>query len=589
MTHYIIAPPNQHIHTALEKITATIRGISFEIETPENIGEPTHAKATPDDKLLHSPILQAMLKRKAHIAVLTAADLPYPLPQGIELVALLNNSHTAPAEARHKITKAQAYNLHNQLAILIHPEKTYLKELFAPFDTRKQFGKVSMVGAGAGEADLITVRGQNLLSVADVVLYDELIDKKILNLISGKKVFVGKHKHFEAKTQDETHEFMYRYALRGYHVVRLKGGDPMIFGHGSEEVAYLEKRFIPVEVVPGITTALSAAARLRTSLTLKNLASSVAYCTGYPKKSIQFPSADTLVYYMCSTHLQYICQRLIDLGRHQNTTVVLAHNLGYPGESLQFSTLKETAHLQDKLPTPLVAIISNALDRNQWHIATRQQKKALFTGLTLPKETGEHKIIHRPFIEIKELDDYTELDTTINNLALYQWIVFTSRYAVAYFFKRLYALHIDSRQLAHLMIASIGNTTSAKLKEYGIIPNLQAADESSEGIVTEFKNRGISNTRILIPRSNAGLPLLPDGLQKLGNQIDIAVVYLNLPKKVKLSIKPNQYDEIIFSSPSGVRSFFRQIPAEDLQARFVCKGKQTQQELNKFISADPTG
>ena len=243
-----------------------------------------------------------------------------------------------------EILPFETHPLQGSLAVVAKSNNAYLKSLFHKIDIRKGFGKVYLTGFGPGSADLITVQGLKALKRAEVIFYDDLIDQAFLNNFTCKKVYVGKRKDKHSFGQDEINAMLYKSALEGKQVVRLKGGDPQIFGRGGEEFDYLRERLIHVEIIPGITSALAAASYTGIPLTQREESSSVAFCTGYPEDKITVPIADTLVYYMAASNLNLIGKKVMESGKDPDTPVALVSNISTPLQKTLFSTLGQVAN-----------------------------------------------------------------------------------------------------------------------------------------------------------------------------------------------------------------------------------------------------
>ena len=236
-----------------------------------------------------------------------------------------------------------------------------IKAIFSPFDLRAGYGKVTLVGFGPGNPDLLTIGGDKALSCADIIFHDNLIDKDFLEKYRAEKVYVGKRKDKHSYQQDEINEMVYQAAIAGKTVVRLKGGDPMIFAHGREELDFLQSRFVEVEIIPGISSAIALSSYTHIPLTHRGISSSVAFVTGHSAKDIQIPDADTLVYYMAGSNISNIAKKLIKSGRSPDTPVALIHNVSLPDQKTFFSSLKELQYSIIKYPTPIIVVIGDVV------------------------------------------------------------------------------------------------------------------------------------------------------------------------------------------------------------------------------------
>jgi len=229
-------------------------------------------------------------------------------------------------------------------------------------------GRVYLVGAGPGDPDLLTVKAYKILQRADVVLYDALVGEEILELIPQRvlKIYVGKRKNNHSLPQEEINSLLWRFAREGKTVVRLKGGDPFIFGRGGEEYCHLLKLGLPVEVVPGISSFYSAPERFGIPLTFRNVASSFAVITGHCAKKgcIDFESLkgiDTLVFLMAVSNRQKIAQRLLEIGKEKTTPVAFISNAYRKGEKLLLTTLGEVAENPPEVEAPAVMVVGKVV------------------------------------------------------------------------------------------------------------------------------------------------------------------------------------------------------------------------------------
>lgn len=250
-------------------------------------------------------------------------------------------------------------------------------------NAKEKQGKVYIVGAGPGDPELITIKGYKKMNEADVILYDSLIHHSLLNLpefLKKEKIFVGKRKGRHSFSQEEINELLLKYALEGKTIVRLKGGDPFIFGRGGEEIYYLKKHGIKVEVIPGITAALACAAELQIPLTHRDLGRSVIFLTGYSSANAEdesgFPDLNwdiladesiTLVFYMGLYHLEKITKRLIEKGRNKDTPAVVISKATYPDQKIILGSL-ETIYqnsLEQSAEFPSLLIVGNVIQLMQ--------------------------------------------------------------------------------------------------------------------------------------------------------------------------------------------------------------------------------
>ena len=474
----------------------------------------------------------------------------------------------------------KTHPLQGCLAIVARKDRKDLKEIFGKLDTQSQFGKVYLVGFGPGNPDLLTIRAEKMIAKADIIFYDDLLDKDFLEKYQAEKIYVGKRKNVHSLEQDDINLLLLQSACDGKTVVRLKGGDPMIFAHGGEEVEFLQSNLIDVEVIPGISTANALASLCKIPLTHRDIASSVAYVSGHAPRGIQIPDVDTLLFYMAGTKIKEIAGQIISKGWSPQTPVALVHNVSLTDQQEFFHTLEKLANNDIKFPTPIIAVIGDVVDlrfKTSQEILAKK-RNVLVTGLdtTLYEKLGN--IIHTPLIAIEPLSDNSNLKKAIKDINDYAYLVFTSRNTVQYFFEALYSLKKDTRSLAHLKIYSIGSTTSASLLQHGIVTDAQASPEDSEGIIQLFTNKQIKG-KILIPRSDKALGIIPKGLKNLHLDVDTIAAYQNVmpsnPKVVDLS----SIHTIVFTSPSCVDNFSSLYGNIPTNKQIVVKGNTTYNHL----------
>lgn len=499
------------------------------------------------------------------LTILNLEVLPFPLPESIKVVAILS------------FDKNQTY------AALLANDRVFANyERFCHSSIQHTFGKVYLVGAGQCSKELLTIKAHELLQKADIIFYDSLIDNSILELSQAVKVFVGKRAANHFKDQKDINRLLFEAALKHSTVIRLKGGDPMVFGHAGEEIAFLEGRQIQVETVPGISSVLGASALANLPLTLRNISNSVSFCSGHERSKIEVPNTDTIVYFMGAGNLRAIANALLEHQRPQETPLTLFYNIGGPDQEVFYETIQSILHSEKVYKAPLLVIAGEVGNRHCWYQAFQYKPKILFTGTNLGKYAHLGYVFHQPMIELRPLKDYTETDLVIESIGSFAWLIFTSLYAVDYFLKRWFDLGKDSRKLAQVKIASIGAVTTGRLREYGLLPDLQAANESSEGLVSLFSELGIKGTKILIPRSNLATNFLPDTLEEMGNQVVRLTVYENTFPANNQKTEVENFDQVIFTSPSCVDNFIKVYGSLPQKPEIICRGKETQKRVEHY-------
>jgi len=460
-------------------------------------------------------------------------------------------------------------------------------------------GKIYIVGAGPGRTDLITVRGLNILKEAEVIIYDYLVGDGLLKLANpqAEKICadeLGKKRYANSFTsaQEKINQLMIKKVLQGKKVVRLKNGDPSIFGRLSQELEALTNKKIEFEVVPGVTAASVAAAYVGIPLTDRRFASSVVLATGHedPNKTKslldwnEIASKGTIVLYMAVENLPQITFELIRRGKSEKTPALIISQAGSLNQKVVRGELKSIAPKvkQAKLSAPAVVIIGEVAKLEKHFNWLKKSKRILFTGLSSEHFFEKGKTyFHLPLIEIKPLEDYKEFDQHLPELKKFDWIVFSSRFGVEYFFERLIATGKDVRALMEVKIAAVGNSTGEKLLTYGLRADLIPKEESSAGLIKEFKKIGIKGKKVFLPRSDLADKGLAKGLEKLGAKVTAAVAYQNVMPKNLPDLDFDFFDEIYFTSPSTVRNFkkrYGKVPKK-IKVRWI--GKVTKQALKK--------
>jgi uroporphyrinogen III methyltransferase/synthase len=304
----------------------------------------------------------------------------------------------------------------------------------------------------------------------------------------------------------------------------------------------------------------------------------VAFVTGH-SQNVQLPNADTVVIYMGGSNIQQTAAKAIADGRNPNTPVMLGYNVSRPDQQEFFSTLAELSENETKYPTPVIIVVGDVVKlRNNAEQAV-VKPNYLVTGTQKEHYEQIGNVMHQPLINIEAIWPNMALENEINRLGDYDWLFFTSRYTVNFFFEALEKLGKDARVLAGLRIASVGRITSQELKLHGIIPEVQATEESSVGLLKDFETNNIPIGKVFIPRSDIGLPVLPEGLRKMGWEVITVSVYHNTyPENLKpldLSTIPN----IVFSSPSCVTNFLRLYGKFPEGKNYIFRGKETEKRF----------
>ena len=517
------------------------------------------------------------------------------------------------------------------LAITALKESQALQQAFASKSILDKQGSVSLVGFGPGDPDLLTIKAAKAIDAADIIFYDDLIDDSYLADKKAEKIYVGKRAGYHHKEQADINRLLLEAAREGKNVVRLKGGDPMIFAHGSEEIEYLESNLIKVNVIPGITTASALAASQKISLTHRDFSSSVALVSGHTPQPVT-PDAETLVYYMGAKQLQTIATQLIDKeGWAFNTPVLLTYNVSRPDEQTFETTLWNLRNGEmQNLPTPLIALIGNVAGLK--HHQVSDIKPTLYTG-TLPAiEKRKADYTYTPLIEIsyhpsyftKILEDnycehydgksFTEYCEWDESQALYY--IFTSQYGVQATLD--YYDLILKEQEEHVFI-SIGDTTTEALHKAGVKDVIQVEQDNRYGVIEWFKKEKerldaarpqyehsyelfekmdldnydheladfvyrYENRLVFYPHSSLSPEDIPLALQELGFNVLSAIVYNNeLPKNPR-RVNLNHFKRIVFTSPSTIDNFIKLYGKLPENTEFITRGPITQAHLEEVLN-----
>lgn len=703
----VIARGSRLSRLQVEEVFKNFPELAYEIKYLESYGDKNQQISllngeAPAD-IFTRELDDAIRQGDADIAIHSAKDLPYPLPEDIEVIALfpafdttdslVSRGHKKLAELpagsiigtssplrkkglnelrpdltikgirgcieeRVQQVKDGKYDaaivatcalkrlgMEDEIAEVLpfptHPLQGFLaitakkgsdlKQAFASKSILDKQGSVSLVGFGPGDPDLLTIKAAKAIDAADIIFYDDLIDDSYLADKKAEKIYVGKRAGYHHKEQADINRLLLEAAREGKNVVRLKGGDPMIFAHGSEEIEYLESNLIKVNVIPGITTASALAASQKISLTHRDFSSSVALVSGHTPQPVT-PDAETLVYYMGAKQLQVIATQLIDKeGWAFNTPVLLTYNVSRPDEQTFETTLWNLRNGEmQNLPTPLIALIGYVAGLK--HHQASDIKPTLYTG-TLPAiEKRKADYTYTPLIEIsyhpsyftKILEDnycehydgksFTEYCEWDESQALYY--IFTSQYGVQATLD--YYDLILNEQEEHVFI-SIGDTTTEALHKAGVKDVIQVEQDNRYGVIEWFKKEKerldaarpqyehsfelfekmdldnydheladfvyrYENRLVFYPHSSLSPEDIPLALQELGFNVLSAVVYNNeLPKNPR-RVNLNHFKRIVFTSPSTIDNFIKLYGKLPENTEFITRGPITQAHLEEVLN-----
>lgn len=478
-------------------------------------------------------------------------------------------------------------------------------------------GMVYLVGAGPGDYRLISLKAVDCLKKAEVVVYDRLADDRILKWApdNAEYIYVGKASSNHTMKQPDINQLLVDKAKAGKCVVRLKGGDPFVFGRGGEEGLLLRENDLPFEVVPGITSAISVPAYAGIPVTHRGIATSFAVVTGHEdptkgKSNMRWEhlatGVDTLVFLMGVANLPHITSKLIENGRAAKTPAAVIRWGTKPEQQVLLTTVGEAAAdvAKSKLKPPAIFIVGDVVklrDKLQWFdepkthplfgktvLVTRARAQA--SKLTARLESAGAKVIETPAIEIAPpADNYQGLDAAIKDIASYQWIIFTSVNGVTNFFDRLNLAKKDTRALGYAKIAAIGSATAEELARHGVIADVVPAEFRAEGLIEALKGQLPPHAKILLPRAKEAREILPEKLQALGAEVQVVTAYqtvcgaIDKEKMVDL-IKNGAIDMVTFTSSSTVKNLVTALADKDIlrQVKLACIGPVTAETLRGF-------
>jgi uroporphyrinogen III methyltransferase/synthase len=464
-------------------------------------------------------------------------------------------------------------------------------------------GRVHLVGAGPGDPGLLTARALELIAAADTILYDRLIPASALDgaRTDAELLFVGKQGGGDSVPQEQTEELMIDRAQAGRTVVRLKGGDPFVFGRGGEEALRLREAGIPYEIVPGVTSGMAAAAYAGIPVTHRGLSIAVALVTGHedPNKDVEaaldwpalaaFPG--TLVFYMGVRALPHIAQSLIDAGRSEREAVAIVERGTLPGQRTvtgTLATIADTAHAENvRAPSiALVGPVATLADDLSWLppsplagltvAVTRARASA--SGLARRLQSLGARVIQAPAIRT------VALPGPAPDLASYDLLCLTSPVGVGALFERLRTGGLDARALAGTRVAAIGPGTADALTERGIIADIVPERAIAEGLVEALlADATPPGRRALLARASEGRDVLVDALRASGAEVDVLALYETVADAPPAHVLREALaaDYVTFTSASTVRFFLQAIAGDGLssETRIVSIGPITSEAL----------
>lgn len=457
-------------------------------------------------------------------------------------------------------------------------------------------GKVYLIGAGPGDPGLVTVRARELIEIADVIVYDYLANPKLLEWArsDSEKIYVGKSAGRHSIPQDEIEEILVDRANKGLQVVRLKGGDPFVFGRGGEEIEELQSDRIPFEIVPGVTAALAAASYTGIPLSHRDHSSSITFLTGHENPEKQTLSIDfkqygqttgTLCLYMGVGQLPRIVRELNEGGMSLDTPVAVIQWATLNRQRSLYSTLGAVvADLEaSHLGAPAMILIGKVVaqrSKAEWFegrplfgkriVVTRAREQA--GKLTAMLEAQGAEVLELPFIQVKEHYSASNLTEVFAEMAIYEWIIFTSANGVKTFFDLFYKAYSDIRSLGPMRVAAVGAATAREIEKHHIKVDLIPDKANADALATKLiDDEGVESVKMLVVTGNQNRETLVKRLEEEGRAI-VDTLALYKTTRTDLSEEPaaerfrkEGADAVLFTSASTVKSFMDQQAALELE------------------------
>ena len=479
----------------------------------------------------------------------------------------------------------EAAPLQGQLAIVGRAEDHELAKIFEPIDIRRHYGHVYLVGAGPGDPELITLKAIKALKEADCVIYDYLVDPSLLKYAPrAEQIYAGKRKGNHSLPQAAISSLLRQKALEGKVTVRLKGGDPLIFGRGADEISYLRSYHIPVSVIPGISSATSIPSSLGVPLTARGISTSVAFVSGHGEAEdnqsnpeLTVPRADTIVFLMGLTKLNQITTSLTNAGWTKEKPIMIISNGTKSTQRVIKGTLGTIEGLLSSNPLEAPALIVAGDTVNFY----KQNKTKVFLHCgTHPENYLSYgQMIPWPMIDLKTaVLNETEQQKLVSDFKNCDFVILTSPNSVIHFTKTMLNL-LPLSVVQQKIYVVIGRATAELLECSKIMPHLISSEETAQGLfklLHQFVD--LKGKKILLPRSSLPNPFLKESLIKEGAQVIEWTIYENIkPPKRPLPAFP--IDGIIFTSPSTLKNFLEDYGTIPDSWQIYAKGPVTEKAL----------
>lgn len=473
-------------------------------------------------------------------------------------------------------------------------------------------GKVWLVGAGPGDIGLFTLKGLQILEQADVIVYDSLVGQGVLSRIpdTARCINVGKRASHHTMPQEKINEVILEEAKKGNRVVRLKGGDPFLFGRGGEELELLVKEGIPYEIIPGVTSPIAVPAYNGIPVTHRDFTSSLHIITGHKKQGAAYDidfealvrTRGTLVFLMGVSALGDICQALLQAGMEKDMPAAILQKGTTAGQKkivATVSTLEEEVNRQG-IQTPAIIVVGKVCalaEEFAWYeklplagykVLVTRPRELVSTMAEKLRVLGA-EVLELPAIRTAPLKDQSKLYHAFEKLDTYQWVAFTSPTGVKVFFEEMKKTKTDVRKMCNVKIAAIGKGTQKALEERGLFPDLIPQVYDGQTLGRELCHLCASGEYILIPRAAMGNQEI---IKALSEKSDIVIddiptydTFYETQEVIdqKKAMEAGEISCAVFTSASTVRGFVQATPGLDYtKVRAACIGKQTKAAADEW-------
>lgn len=464
-------------------------------------------------------------------------------------------------------------------------------------------GKVWLVGAGPGDAGLFTRKGYDVLQQADVVVYDALVGDGVLSCVprGARTIDVGKRAANHTMPQERISQVLLDEALAGNNVVRLKGGDPFLFGRGGEELELLAAHNVPFEVVPGITSAIAVPAYNGIPVTHRDFTSSLHIITGHKRAGADYDidfealvrTKGTLVFLMGVRSLPDIMVGLVNAGMNPDTPAAVLQEGTTAGQRRVVATVGTLVSEAEKaqIAAPAIIIVGGVAalaDQFAWYeklplagckVVVTRPAELISTMSTRLRALGA-EVLEMPAVATVPIRDNEALKWALEGIALYDWLVFTSPSGVRIFFDEMVKAGVDHR-LVMANMAALGQGTASELRKHGYLADLVPEEATGEALGRTLAQMAQPNSKILVPRARIGNPELVEELVAAGHRVEDVPTYDTVPLSGGLVDIASEFERgrifcVAFTSSSGVRAFVEANPELDFaKVQAACIGEKT--------------